>query len=60
MEKGEVKIKVITFLGDGRVEVQYIKEMGGNSHGKFRVDIPEVDYFKLTRSNRLEQYFTDL
>ena len=47
-------------MGDGVVEVQYLKEMGENSHGKFRVKIPEVDYFKLSRSNRLEQYFEEL
>ena len=60
MEKGEVKIKVITFMGNGLVEVQYMKEMGENSHGRFRVEIPEVEYFKLSKSNRLEQYFDDL
>lgn len=55
----ETKIKIITFLGNGKVEIQYNQTVGDNSHGQFRVDISEKKYFELTRKGKLEQYFNN-
>ena len=46
-------------MGDGNVEIQYQQTVGENAHGKFRVDISEKEYFKLSRAGKLEQYFDE-
>ena len=53
----ETKIKMITFMGKGVVEVQYTQLVGENSRGRFRIEISEDEYYDITKNHKLEQYF---
>jgi len=55
--KKDTKIKMITFMGEGVVEVQYTQLVGDNSRGKFRVDLSEKEYYNITKNHNIEQHF---